>query len=218
MRAEPCRCISGAIGLPPHCCMASRCMPLSPKLYCYCTAVVLPQGIKVYWHVLEAMLRAEEGRARLPAACSLLTRWSFHQCLLACSFELVAASYRMGLLSFPAIPAKLALKPFDLSKMIGPFVKAEPTLPRWGWSLFAVCSCTLAFLWGAGDANSMHVRLCKVPSPNCHLSCGPTQVHENSIATTVVKSTATCIVQRAIAQHVHSNREYPVHEAAASTG
>lgn len=61
---------------------------------------------------------------------ALLTRWSFHQCLLACAFEVVAASYRMGLLSFPAIPAKLGLKPFDLSKMIGPFVKAEPTLPR----------------------------------------------------------------------------------------
>jgi hypothetical protein len=61
----------------------------------------------------------------------LLTRWPFHQCLLACSFEVVAASYRMGLLSFPTIPAKLALKPFDLSKMIGPFVKAEPSLPRY---------------------------------------------------------------------------------------
>lgn len=63
-------------------------------------------------------------------AGALLTRWSFHQCLLACAFEVVAASYRMGLLSFPAIPTKLGLKPFDLSKMIGPFVKAEPTLPR----------------------------------------------------------------------------------------
>lgn len=64
---------------------------------------------------------------------ALLTRWPFHQCLLACSFEVVAASYRMGLLSFPAIPAKLGLKPFDLSKMIGPFVKAEPSLPRCVW-------------------------------------------------------------------------------------
>ena len=63
-------------------------------------------------------------------AVALLTRWSFHQCLLACAFELVAASYRMGLLSFPTIPTKLGLQPFDLSKMIGPFVKAEPTLPR----------------------------------------------------------------------------------------
>lgn len=64
---------------------------------------------------------------------ALLTRWPFHQCLLACSFEVVAASYRMGLLSFPAIPAKLGLKPFDLSKVIGPFVKAEPSLPRCVW-------------------------------------------------------------------------------------
>jgi retinoblastoma-like protein 1 len=88
------------------------------------------QGIKIYWHVLETMLRAEEARAGLPSACSLLTRWPFHQCLLACCFELVAAAYRMGLLSFPAIPCKLGLKPFDLSKMIGPFVKAVPSLPR----------------------------------------------------------------------------------------
>jgi hypothetical protein len=66
------------------------------------------------------------------AVCSgaLLTRWPFHQCLLACSFEVVAASYRMGLLPFPAIPSRLGLKPFDLCKMVGPFVKAEPTLPR----------------------------------------------------------------------------------------
>ncbi|WIA37774.1 hypothetical protein OEZ86_014644 [Tetradesmus obliquus] len=88
------------------------------------------EGIKIYWHVLDTMLRAEEARAGLPAACSLLTRWPFHQCLLACCFELVAAAYRMGLLSFPAIPGKLGLKPFDLSKMIGPFVKAVPSLPR----------------------------------------------------------------------------------------
>eukprot|EP00775_Hariotina_reticulata_P005791 gene5791-6031_t len=76
------------------------------------------------------MLRAEEGRAGLAAAGQLLLRWPFHLCLLACTFELVGASYRMGLLSFPAIPSRLGLKPFDLSKMIGPFVKAEPSLPR----------------------------------------------------------------------------------------
>ena len=43
---------------------------------------------------------------------------------------MVAASYRMGLLTFPSIPTKLRLKPFDLGKMIGAFVHAEPTLPR----------------------------------------------------------------------------------------
>jgi hypothetical protein len=31
------------------------------------------QGIKIYWHGLETMLRAEESRAGLPSACSLLT-------------------------------------------------------------------------------------------------------------------------------------------------
>jgi hypothetical protein len=43
---------------------------------------------------------------------------------------MVAASYRMGLLTFPSIPTKLRLKPFDLGKMIGAFVHAEPSLPR----------------------------------------------------------------------------------------
>jgi hypothetical protein len=42
----------------------------------------------------------------------------------------------MGLLSFPAIPCKLGLQPFDLSEMIGPFVKAVPSLPRCVMCLF----------------------------------------------------------------------------------
>jgi retinoblastoma-like protein 1 len=76
------------------------------------------------------MLRSEQARSGLPGARTLLTRWSFHQCLLACSFEMVAAAYRMGLLSFPSVPNKLRLKPFDLSKMISAFVHAEPSLPK----------------------------------------------------------------------------------------
>ncbi|KAF8058436.1 RBR2 [Scenedesmus sp. PABB004] len=88
------------------------------------------EGVKLYWHVLQAMLAAEEARAGLPAAAELVSRAGFHACLLACAFEVVAATYRMGLLSFPAIPAKLGLRPFDLVKIIGPFVRAEPSLPR----------------------------------------------------------------------------------------
>lgn len=95
-----------------------------------CGSTCLVQGIKLYWHVLDAMLRAEEANAGAAGVNSLITRWSFHQCLLACSFEMVAASYRMGSLSFPSIPERLKLKPFDLVKMIGPFVHAEPSLPR----------------------------------------------------------------------------------------
>jgi hypothetical protein len=32
----------------------------------------------------------------------------------------------VGFVSLVAVPCKLGLKPFDLSKMIGPFVKAVP--------------------------------------------------------------------------------------------
>jgi hypothetical protein len=137
------------------------------------------QGLALYWHMLEAMLRAEGARAGLSAAgerkqagprlgrlapppgshckqtpsiclsvlgslkrscCApppprhitgaLLTRWPFHQCLLACAFECVAAAHRCCGLSFPAIPVKLGLAPFELTKFIGPFVRAEPSLPR----------------------------------------------------------------------------------------
>jgi len=35
---------------------------------CPCMLCVLVQGIKLYWHVLGAMLKAEEARAGLPAA------------------------------------------------------------------------------------------------------------------------------------------------------
>jgi hypothetical protein len=68
-------------------------MPLLLLLYLL-PLLLPPQGIKVYWHVLEAMLKAEEGRAGLEAAGQLLLRWPFHLCLLACTFELVGKSYR----------------------------------------------------------------------------------------------------------------------------
>lgn len=38
------------------------------KCMCPCMPCVSLQGIKLYWHVLEAMLKAEEARAGLPAA------------------------------------------------------------------------------------------------------------------------------------------------------
>jgi hypothetical protein len=69
--------------------------------------------------------------------------------LPACCFELVAAAYRMGLLSFPAIPCKLGLKPFDLSQMIGPFVKAVPSLPRLVTK--RLCSFVLLSIYHSGS-------------------------------------------------------------------
>jgi hypothetical protein len=88
------------------------------------------EGLKLYWVELEAMLRAEEARCGAAGAAALATRWAFHSCLLALAFEMVAASYRMGALCFPAIPERLGLAPFDLTKIIPAFVRALPTMPR----------------------------------------------------------------------------------------
>ena len=53
------------------------------------------QGVKLYYNVLEAMLTAEESRTRRTNFTSLLSSNTFHKCLAACAFELVVASYRM---------------------------------------------------------------------------------------------------------------------------
>lgn len=53
------------------------------------------QGTALYLCVLEALLRAEEARTGRAAFPALLASASFRKCLLACSFELVVASYCM---------------------------------------------------------------------------------------------------------------------------
>ena len=53
------------------------------------------QGIKLYYKVLENMLKAEEMRTGKRNFTRLLSSDNFHKCLLACSFEMVVASYRM---------------------------------------------------------------------------------------------------------------------------
>lgn len=53
------------------------------------------QGIKLYYRVLENMLKAEEARSGKNNFTALLENEIFHKCLLACSFEMIVASYRM---------------------------------------------------------------------------------------------------------------------------
>lgn len=101
-----------------------------PSLHAHVARERREEALKLYWLVLEAMLVAEQARAGPAGAGALATRWSFHSCLLALSFEMVAASYRMGALCFPAIPEKLGLRPFDLTKIIPAFVRALPSMPR----------------------------------------------------------------------------------------
>ena len=40
------------------------------------------------------------------------------------------ASYKTATLKFPAIPRLLGLDAFDVSSIIEPFVRADPTMPR----------------------------------------------------------------------------------------
>ena len=53
------------------------------------------QGLKLYFRVLEAMVRSESERKGRLSLTDLLTSKSFHTCLLACSFEVVSAAYHM---------------------------------------------------------------------------------------------------------------------------
>lgn len=53
------------------------------------------QGTKLYYRVLESMLKMEESRTGKRNFTALLTNDTFHTCLLACAFEMVVASYRI---------------------------------------------------------------------------------------------------------------------------
>lgn len=56
---------------------------------------VVPQGIVVYYQVLESVLVAEEERSQKQNFTSLLTSNSFHVALLGCSFEIIASTYKI---------------------------------------------------------------------------------------------------------------------------
>lgn len=60
------------------------------------------QGVKLYFRVLEGMLKAEQDRTGRSNFTSLLASTSFHKCLAACAFEVVIASYRMVRTSTPS--------------------------------------------------------------------------------------------------------------------
>lgn len=53
------------------------------------------QGVKLFYQVLESMLKAEQDRTGRSSFGNLLSSASFHKCLAACCFEVVIASYRM---------------------------------------------------------------------------------------------------------------------------
>ncbi|KAK9863068.1 hypothetical protein WJX84_009434 [Apatococcus fuscideae] len=88
------------------------------------------EGLKLYFRVLEAMVRSESGRKGRLSLTDLLTSRSFHTCLLACSFEIISAAYHMANLQFPAVLERLSLHAFDFRKIIQPFMRHEPNMPR----------------------------------------------------------------------------------------
>ena len=61
---------------------------------------------------------------------ALLCSGRFVRSVLACSMEVVVASYKTATLKFPAIPRLLGLDAFDVSSIIEPFVRADTTMPR----------------------------------------------------------------------------------------
>lgn len=87
------------------------------------------EALKLYYRVLEAICRAEIHVDGVNLT-SLLSNERFHRCMLACSAELVLASYMTVTMLFPAVLEKTGITAFDLSKVIESFVIHEETLPK----------------------------------------------------------------------------------------
>ncbi|XP_045444621.1 retinoblastoma-associated protein isoform X1 [Pipistrellus kuhlii] len=96
-------------------------------------------GVRLYYRVMESMLKSEEERLSIQNFSKLLNDNIFHMSLLACALEVVVATYSRSTsqnldtgtdLSFPWILNVLNLKAFDLYKVIESFIRAEANLTR----------------------------------------------------------------------------------------
>ncbi|KAK9725372.1 hypothetical protein RND81_05G139500 [Saponaria officinalis] len=88
------------------------------------------EALKLYYRVLEALCTAEAQMLHANNLTSLLTNERFHRCMLACSAELVLATYKTVTMLFPAVLEKTGITAFDLSKVIESFIRHEDSLPR----------------------------------------------------------------------------------------
>ncbi|KAL9225685.1 hypothetical protein vseg_001579 [Gypsophila vaccaria] len=88
------------------------------------------EALKLYYRVLEAMCTAESQMLNANNLTSLLTNERFHRCMLACSAELILATYKAVTMLFPAVLEKTGITAFDLSKVIESFIRHEDSLPR----------------------------------------------------------------------------------------
>ncbi|KAF3841237.1 hypothetical protein F7725_007099 [Dissostichus mawsoni] len=102
-------------------------------------------GVRLYYKVMEAMLKSEEKRLSVQNFSKLLNDSTFHTSLLACALEVVMATYGVLRLEdttggsgdpvetnvcFPWILDVVNLSAFDFYKVIESFIKAEPTLSK----------------------------------------------------------------------------------------
>lgn len=89
------------------------------------------EATKLYWKWLDLMVKAERDRgASMESLKKALSSQTFHCSVLACAIELIVASYKIPELVFPTVPNRLQLQVFELTKVIGSFVRAEDGLPR----------------------------------------------------------------------------------------
>uniref|UniRef100_A0AAQ4R613 Retinoblastoma 1 n=1 Tax=Gasterosteus aculeatus aculeatus TaxID=481459 RepID=A0AAQ4R613_GASAC len=98
-------------------------------------------GVRLYYKIMEAMLKSEEKRLSVQNFSKLLNDATFHTSLLACALEVVMATYggynHAGAgnpvekdLCFPWILDVVHLPALDFYKVIESFIKAEPTLSK----------------------------------------------------------------------------------------
>uniref|UniRef100_A0A8D0B552 Retinoblastoma-associated protein n=1 Tax=Sander lucioperca TaxID=283035 RepID=A0A8D0B552_SANLU len=104
-------------------------------------------GVRLYYKVMEAMLKSEEKRLSVQNFSKLLNDSTFHTSLLACALEVVMATYGGSSFKtggynhgggdpvetdvcFPWILDVVNLAAFDFYKVIESFIKAEPTLSK----------------------------------------------------------------------------------------
>ncbi|MCO5579860.1 hypothetical protein L7F22_033722 [Adiantum nelumboides] len=88
------------------------------------------EALKLYFKVLGAMCEAEAQRVNSKSLSPLLSNERFHRCMLACSVEVVVATYSTVSIAFPAVLDRMGITAFDLNKVIESFVRHEETLPR----------------------------------------------------------------------------------------
>uniref|UniRef100_A0A4W3H2A0 Retinoblastoma 1 n=1 Tax=Callorhinchus milii TaxID=7868 RepID=A0A4W3H2A0_CALMI len=93
-------------------------------------------GVRLYYRVMESMLKSEEERLSVQNFSKLLNNDAFHISLLSCAVEVVMTTYgKRGIqqetcLSFPWILSVFDIKAYEFYKIIESFIKAEQNLTR----------------------------------------------------------------------------------------